>query len=226
MEGEDSPVLQYSILPGMIHVLIADDHAIVRRGLAQILEDTPDLIVAGEAENGRDIIERVRAGKFDVVVLDISLPDKNGLDVLREVKHEYPTLPVLVLSIYSEQQYALRMLKAGAAGYLSKESAPDELVTAIRKVAQGGKYITASLAELLADELDEAASAPLYRKLSDREYSVMRLIAAGNTNAEIAAELCLSPKTISTYRTRLLEKLHLKTNAEIMHYAMQHGLAE
>jgi DNA-binding NarL/FixJ family response regulator len=210
----------------MIHVLIADDHAIVRRGLAQILEDTSDLIVAGEAGNGREVTERVRARKFDVVVLDISLPDKNGLDVLREIKHDSPNLPVLVLSIYSEQQYALRMLKAGAAGYLSKESAPDELVTAIRKIAQGGKYITASLAELLADDLDENASTPLYRKLSDREYSVMRLIASGKTVTEIAEELCLSSKTISTYRARLLEKLHLRTNADVMRYAMQEDLLD
>jgi len=210
----------------MIYVLIADDHAIVRRGLTQILEDTPDLVVAGEAENGQDVIEQIRSRKFDVVVLDISLPGKNGLEVLREVKHEYPGLPVLVLSVYSEQQYALRMLKAGAAGYLSKESAPDELVAAIRKVARGGKYITASLAELLADDLDEDASTPLYRKLSDREYSVMRLIASGKTGAQIAEELCLSPKTISTYRMRLLEKLHLNTNADIMRYAMQENLIE
>jgi DNA-binding NarL/FixJ family response regulator len=146
--------------------------------------------------------------------------------VLREIKHDSPNLPVLVLSIYSEQQYALRMLKSGAAGYLSKESAPDELVTAIRKIAQGGKYITASLAELLADDLDENASTPLYRKLSDREYSVMRLIASGKTVTEIAEELCLSSKTISTYRARLLEKLHLRTNADVMRYAMQEDLLD
>lgn len=210
----------------MIKVLIADDHAIVRRGLKQILDDTSDLIVAGEAISGREVIELIREEEFDVVVLDISLPDKNGLDVLYDVKHEYPDLPVLVLSMYSEKQYALRMLQAGAAGYLSKESAPDELVAAIRKVAWGSKYITASLAEILADDRDETTSNPLHQKLSDREYSVMRLIASGKTVNEIADQLCLSPKTISTYRTRLLEKLHLKTNAEVMRYAMQHGLAD
>lgn len=210
----------------MIKVLIADDHAIVRRGLKQILEDTSDLIVAGEAGRGREVIELIRTQEFDAVVLDISLPDKNGLDVLHDVKHEYPNLPVLVLSMYSEEQYARRMLKAGAAGYLSKERAPDELVTAIRKVVRGGKYITASLAEILAYDLDETVSAPLHQKLSDREYNVMRLIAAGNTVTEIAEQLCLSPKTISTYRTRLFEKLHLKTNAEVMRYAMQHGLVD
>ncbi len=208
----------------MIKVLIADDHAIVRKGLKQIVEETSDVIIADEAENGRDVLRMVRATACDVVVLDISLPDKNGLEVLKDLKLEFPALPVLVLSMYPEEQYAVRVLKAGAAGYLTKESAPDDLIAAIRKAARGGIYITPSLAETLAGTLNETASTPLHATLSDREYRVMCLIASGKTVTEIAAELCLSPKTISTYRIRLLDKLHLKTNAEVMHYAMQHGL--
>jgi DNA-binding NarL/FixJ family response regulator len=210
----------------MIKVLIADDHAIVREGLKQILEDTSDLTVAGEARNGWEVLQMIQNEEFDVVILDISLPGKSGLEVLKDLKTNYPTLPVLVLSMYPEEQYALRMLKTGAAGYLTKECAPDELVTAIRKVARGSKYITPSLAERLAFVLDDDVSQPLHTKLSDREYTVMCLIASGKTVSEIAAELCLSPKTISTYRSRILEKMQMKTNAEVMHYAVKHGLVD
>jgi len=210
----------------MINVLIADDHTIVREGLKQILEETSDLSVVGEAKNGWEVLEMIRNAEFDVVVLDISLPGKSGLEVLKNLKDEHPNLPVLILSMHPEEQYAVRMLKAGAAGYLTKECAPDELVTAIRKVARGGKYITPSLAERLAFALGDDVSQPLYTKLSDREYTVMCLIASGKTITEIAAELCLSPKTISTYRSRILEKMHMKTNTELMHYAMEHGLVD
>jgi two-component system invasion response regulator UvrY len=210
----------------MIKILIADDHAIVRRGLKQILEDTSDLMVAGEATSGREVVELIRKEEFDVVVLDISMPGRNGLEVLKDIKSEHRQLPVLVLSMYPEEQYAVRVLKAGAAGYLTKESAPDELIKAIRKVAGGGKYITSSLADRLACELEYDVSQPLYQKLSDREYTVLCLLASGKTITEIAAELSLSPKTISTYRTRILDKLNMKTNAEVMHYAMQQGLVD
>jgi len=208
----------------MIKILIADDHAIVRAGLKQILEGTSDLMVAGEVASGREVLELIRQEEFNVLVLDISLHGKSGLDVLKNVKSENPQLPVLVLSMHPEEQYAVRVLKAGASGYLTKESAPDELIAAIRKVARGGKYITASLAERLAFELEHNASQPIHASLSDREYSVMCLLASGKTVTAIAEELCLSPKTISTYRARILEKLRLKTNAEVMRYAMQHGL--
>jgi two-component system invasion response regulator UvrY len=210
----------------MIKILIADDHAIVRAGLKQIVEDTSDLTVAGEAASGREVLELIRCAEFDVLVLDISLPGKSGLDVLKDVKSEYPALPVLVLSIYPEEQYAVRVLKAGAAGYVTKESAPAELVAAIRKVAQGGKYITASLAESLADDLEHDLSRPLHKRLSDREYTVLCLLASGKTVTAIAADLCLSPKTISTYRARILAKMNMNTTAELMHYAMQHGLID
>jgi two-component system invasion response regulator UvrY len=210
----------------MIKVLIADDHAIVRKGLKQILEETPDLMVAGEADNGREILSMIRKEEFDVIVLDISLPGKSGLDILKDIKNEHPNLPVLVLSMHPEEQYAIRVLKAGAKAYLTKESAPDELITALRKVSRGGKYITSSLAERLAGNLEQNMSQPLHNMLSDREYTVMCLIASGKTISEIAEELCLSPKTISTYRTRLLKKMHMKTNAEVMHYAMEHSLVD
>ena len=210
----------------MIKVLIADDHAIVRKGLKQILEETSDLIVTGEATSGWEVVDLIRTEEFDILVLDISLPGKHGLEVLKDVKSEHPELPVLILSMYPEEQYAVRVLQAGAAGYVTKESAPDELLTAIRTVSGGGKYITASLAERLAFELEYDVSHPLYKRLSDREYTVLCLIASGKTITEIAEELCLSPKTISTYRARLLAKLHLKTNAALMRYAMQHGLVD
>jgi len=210
----------------MIKILIADDHAIVRRGLKQILEETSDLIVAGEASSGQEVLDMIRKEEFDMLVLDISMPGRGGLDVLKEVKSENPELPVLVLSMHPEEQYAVRVLKAGAAGYVTKESAPDELITAIRKVSRSGKYISLSLAERLAFDLDQDASQPLHNTLSDREYTVMCLLASGKTVTEIAKELCLSPKTISTYRTRILEKMHVQTNAEVMRYAMQHGLVD
>jgi two-component system invasion response regulator UvrY len=210
----------------MINVLIADDHPIVRQGLRQILSGIPDMAVAGEAVNGQEALAQVRAGGWDVLVLDITMPDRSGFDILKEVKYEQPHLPVLVLSIHAEEQFAVRLLKAGASGYLTKENAPDELVKAIRKVVSGGKYISRSLAETLAYNLDIASDRPRHETLSDREFQVMQLMTSGKTLTEIAETLSLSPKTVSTYRTRLLEKLNLKTNAEIIRYAIENGLIE
>lgn len=209
-----------------IRVLIADDHAIVRQGLRQILSDTPDLTVAGEAENGVQAVQMVRAGEWDVVLMDVSMPDRNGIDALKLIKKEFPRLPVLILSMYPEEQYAIRALKAGAAGYLTKQSAPELLVTAIRQVASGKKYVSPSLAEELANAIGDDSERPPHEKLSDREYQTLCMIASGKTPAEIAEALNLSVKTVSVYRARLLEKMNLRNNAELTHYGLKHGLAE
>lgn len=209
-----------------IRVLIADDHAIVRQGLRQILSDTPDLTVAGEAENGVQAVQLVRSGEWDVVLMDVSMPDRNGIDALKLIKKEFPRLPVLILSMYPEEQYAIRALKAGASGYLTKQSAPDLLVTAIRQVASGKKYVSPSLAEKLANAIGEDTERPAHEKLSDREYQTLCMIASGKTPTEIAEALNLSVKTVSVYRARLLEKMHLRNNAELTHYGLKHGLAE
>jgi two-component system invasion response regulator UvrY len=210
----------------MIRVLIADDHAVVRQGLIQILGDMPEMVVTGEATNGQEVLDKVRAETWDVVVLDISMPGRSGLDVLKELRAERPALAVLVLSMYSEDQYAVRVLKAGAAGYLTKDTAADELVKAIRKVVSGGRYVSPFLAERLAFEVGADASRLPHETLSDREFQVLRLLAAGKSVKEIAAELSLSVKTISTYRARMLEKMHLQTTAELMHYALQNHLID
>ena len=210
----------------MIKVLIADDHPIVRQGLRQILSETADMMVAGEAVNGQEALDQVRAGGWDVLVLDITMPDFSGLDILKALRMEQPQLPVLVLSVHAEEQLAVRVLKAGAAGYLTKENAPGELVKAIRKVVGGGKYVSPALAESLAFGLDETSDRPSYETLSDREFQVMQLIAHGKTLAEISETLALSAKTISTYRARLLEKLNLKTNSELIRYALENRLIE
>jgi len=209
-----------------IRVLIADDHAIVRQGLRQILSDTPDLTVSGEAENGVQAVQMVRAGEWDVVLMDVSMPDRNGIDALKLIKKEYPRLPVLILSMYPEEQYAIRALKAGAAGYLTKQSAPELLVTAIRQVASGKKYVSPSLAEELANAIGDDSERPPHEKLSDREYQTLCMIASGKTPTEIAEALNLSVKTVSVYRARLLEKMNLRNNAELTHYGLKHGLAE
>jgi two-component system invasion response regulator UvrY len=210
----------------MIRALIADDHAVVRQGLIQILGNIPEITVAGEAINGQEVLDKVRAEAWDVVILDISMPDCSGLDILKQLKSERPKLPVLVLSMHSEDQYAVRALKAGASGYLTKDSAPDELVKAIRKVVSGGRYVGSCLAERLAFEIGADSSKLPHETLSDREFQVLRLIASGKSVTEIAAELYLSSKTVSTYRVRLLQKMNLKTNAELMHYAMQNHLID
>jgi DNA-binding NarL/FixJ family response regulator len=211
----------------MINIIIADDHAVVRKGLKQIFDETLDLFVADEASSGNELLEKVRKSKFDVVILDISMPGKDGLDTLKELKNEKPELPVLIFTIYPEEQYALRVIKAGAAGYVNKESEPEILIEAIRKVSQGRKYISPDLAELLASNLEVGAGeAPLHEVLSDREYQVMCLIASGKTATEIAKELSLSINTISTYRMRILEKMGMKNNAELTHYALKNRLVD
>ncbi|MEE9401877.1 MAG: response regulator transcription factor [Desulfobacteria bacterium] len=208
----------------MLRILIADDHAIVRQGLKQIVTETQDMVVAGEASNGQELLNKLKEEDYDVVVLDITMPGRNGVDVLRQLRSERPQLPVLMLSIHPEEQYALRALKAGASGYLTKESAPDELVAAIRKVSQGGKYVSSSLAEKLAFELETGHEQAPHEALSDREYQVMCMIASGKTVMEIAQELSLSEKTISTYRSRILEKMNMKNNAELTYYAIKNQL--
>ncbi|MFH0793550.1 MAG: response regulator transcription factor [bacterium] len=208
----------------MIRVLIADDHPVVRRGLQEILGSETGFSVAGEAHNGAEAIELVRKQKFDVVLLDITMPGRSGLDVLKEIKQDFPRLPVLILSIHPEDQYAVRSLKAGADGYLTKESAPEELIKAIRKVMQGGKYVSASLAENLAFQLEAKTHRAPHETLSDREYQIFCLIASGKGLTEIGEDLSLSVKTISTYRTRILEKFGMKNNAELTRYALEHQL--
>jgi DNA-binding NarL/FixJ family response regulator len=210
----------------MLRILIADDHAIVRQGLKQIVTETRDMIVSGEASNGQELLNKIKDDDYDVVVLDITMPGRNGIDVLRQLRIERPGLPILMLSIHPEEQYALRALKAGASGYLTKESAPDELVVAIRKVSSGGKYISASLAEKLAFDMEAGREQAPHETLSDREYRVMCMIASGKTVMVIARELMLSEKTISTYRSRILEKMNMKNNAELTYYAIKNQLVD
>lgn len=208
----------------MLRVLVADDHPIVRKGLRQTIAETTDIVVADEAADGHEVVGKVVQNQYDVVLLDISMPGIHGIDVLKEIKGLRPDLPVLVLSMHPEEQYGVRCLKAGASGYLVKESSPDELVSAIRKVAQGGKYVSSTLAERLASRLNMDTTRPLHEALSDREYQVMQLIASGKTVKEISLQLQLSVKTISTYRHRVLEKMQMRNNAELTHYAIQNDL--
>jgi DNA-binding NarL/FixJ family response regulator len=208
----------------LLKILIVDDHAVVRAGLKQILAETPDMKVAGEAGSGTEALKMALRESFDLVLLDISMPDMNGLDVLKELHREDEDLPILMLSMYPEEQYAIRALKAGAKGYLTKESAPDELISAIRKVSQGGRYISLSLAENLAFYLGSDPNKSPHQMLSDREYQVMMMIASGKTVSEIADELVLSVKTISTNRHRALQKMGMKNNAEFTYYAIKEGL--
>jgi len=210
----------------MIRILIADDHTIVREGLKQILADTPDVEVKAEAGSAQEVIKWIKGKSFDLVLLDISFPGRSGIDVLRQLKDIRPDLPVLVLSMHPEEQYAIRSLRAGACGYLTKESAPDELLQAIRKVAGGGKYITSSLAEKIAGELDGRRKGLPHETLSDREYQVLCMIASGKTVKEIAEALSLSVKTISTHRARILDKMKMKNNAQLTHYAIKHDLVD
>jgi two-component system invasion response regulator UvrY len=209
-----------------IRVFIADDHAIVREGLKQILAESRDIIVAGEAENGLDAIKLFRKAKCHVMLLDISMPDRSGIEVLKQVRKEHPDMAVLMLSMHREDQYAIRSLKAGAAGYLTKQSAPAELVVAIRQVAAGQKYVSAALAQELASQLGDDHEAALHETLSDREYQTLTMIASGKTVSAIAQELSLSVKTISEYRSRLLAKMKLKNSAELTHYAIKNQLIE
>ena len=208
----------------MLNLLIADDHSIVRRGLRQILEETPDLQVGGEAANGREVMEKVRARSWDALVLDLAMPGASGLDVLKQVKEHSPSLPVLILSMHEQDQYAGRALKAGASGYLPKESAPEELVNAIRRICAGGKYLTVEQVLKLGCLSRNADGQLPHESLSDREFQVLRLIASGKAVSQIGVELKLSVKTVSTYRMRLLEKMRLKNNAELTHYGVKNGL--
>jgi two-component system invasion response regulator UvrY len=208
----------------MIKILIADDHAIVREGLKQIVAETSDMVVADEASNGHEVLHKALNHDYDVIVLDITMPGIQGLDVLKRIKEQRPRLPVLVLSMHPEEQYALRVIKAGAAGYLTKESASDELIQAIRKVSLGKKYITSSLAERLAADLERDAENAPHESLSDREYQVMCMIAEGKTRKEISNELYLSKKTITTYRSHVMEKMGMNTNAELIRYALENHL--
>src|SRR5216684_1406365 len=206
-------------------ILLADDHAVVRHGLKQILADEFKRATFGEARNAQEALNLVWRESWDVAVLDITMPGRSGL-VLREIKKSRPKLPVLVLSMHPENQFAVRVLKRGASGYMTKESAPEELVGAIQKVLAGGRYVSPSLAEKLATYVSADTHKPPQELLSDREFQVLRLIASGKIVSEIARELSLSVKTISTYRTRILEKMGLRNNAELMHYAIQHQLVE
>jgi DNA-binding NarL/FixJ family response regulator len=210
----------------MKRIIIADDHEIVRAGLKQIIADDPDLSVEGEAGDGQELLEKLRKVKFDLVLLDMKMPGRSGLEILKQLKIEHPSLPVLVLSMHSEEQYAVRTIKAGASGYITKETAPDKLIEAIRRVCSGGKYISQSLAEKLADSISDSQSKPPHEYLTDREFQVMCMIASGKTISEIARELFLSVKTISTYRQRILEKMSMKNNAELTHYMISNDLLE
>jgi DNA-binding NarL/FixJ family response regulator len=209
-----------------IHVLIADDHAIVRQGLKQILSETDDLVVAGEADDGMEALQLARNCHWDAFLLDVSMPNRNGIDTLKQLKKEFPKLPVLILSMHPEEQYAIRALKAGASGYLTKQSAPEQLVTAIRQVARGKKYVSPTVAMQLADAIANDSEQPAHELLSDREYEVLKLIAAGKTLTQIADELNLAVATISTFRARILTKLGLASTAELIRYGLEQGLVE
>ena len=208
----------------MIKILIADDHSIVREGLKQIVAESPEMAVRGEAVNGQQVLELVHKTNYDLILLDIAMPGRGGIDTLKQLKIEKPEIPVLILSMYPEDQYAVRAIKAGASGYLTKESAPEELIGAIKKVAQGGKYVSTDLAEQLVENLGKNAEKMDHTTLSDREYQVMIMIASGKTVKEVADELSLSVKTISTNRTRALKKMGMKNNAEFAYYAIKQGL--
>jgi DNA-binding NarL/FixJ family response regulator len=209
-----------------MRVLLADDHALVRRGLRELLTDAFPEAQCAEAATGEDAVEQAGRESFDLVILDISMPRRGGIDALRDLQARRPLLPVIVLSQHAEEQYAIRTLRAGAKAYLTKSSAPEELISAARKVLSGGRYVSQSLAEHLAGSLDIAPDRPLHDALSDRELQVLRMLAAGKAVKEIAVELSLSEKTVSTYRTRILEKMRMSGNAELMRYALRVGLVE
>lgn len=211
----------------MLRILVADDHTIFREGVRRILESHPEVAFVGEAKDGDEMLEQARGGEYDVVLVDISIRGRgDGLEALKQLKNEMPNLATLALSMYPEEQYAARALRAGASGYLTKESASDELFTAIRQVSKGRKYVSTSIAEKLASALFGDSEKKLHEHLSDREFSVLRMIGKGMTLRKIAQELCLSEKTVSTYRSRLLEKMGMGTNADLIRYALSEGLAQ
>lgn len=209
-----------------MQILIADDHAVVRRGLKEILSEAIPAVRFSEAGSGDEVLSRLASTPVSVVVLDINMPGRSGLDVLRDVKRDYPRVPVAILSMQPEDQYAMRCLRAGASAYINKDSAPEELAEAIKKILAGGRYVSPRFAEKLVAQLDEPADKPLHELLSDREYEVMRMIASGVPLTEIGGRLHVSVKTVSTYRTRLLEKLQMKSNAELTRYAMKYKLVD
>ena len=209
-----------------MRILIADDHAVVRQGLKQILAEAFKRAVIGEAANSQEVLERVWNEPWDVVILDLSMPGRNGLEVLKEIKRDRPKLPVLILSMHPEDQFAVRLLKAGASGYMTKESAPEELVGAVKKAVAGGRYISLAFAEKLALLIVQDVQAAPHESLSDREFLILRMIASGKPVGAIARDLSLSVKTISTYRARLLEKMCMSNNSELVHYAFQNQLVE
>ena len=212
-------------MDAVIRLLIADDHPVVRHGLRRIVDEQPGLSVVGEAVNGDELLSALPRLPADVVLLDVSMPGPGFLQVLERLRAEHPTVAVLVLSVHPEDQYAVRALRAGAAGYLTKDHSPEQLIEAIRKVYRGGRYVSATLAERLAADLTvPAAQQARHELLSDREYEVLCLLGSGRTVKEISADLRLSPKTVSTYRARLLEKMHATSNADLVRYAAQHGL--
>jgi DNA-binding NarL/FixJ family response regulator len=210
----------------MTKVLIADDHPLFRRGLKDILQAQPDVELVGEADSGNKALEMARKQRWDVLVLDITMPGLGGIEVLSILRKEQPKLPILILSAHPENQYAVRALRAGAAGYMTKETAPQELIRGLRKVLQGAKYVSEALAEKLAFDLGAQTEKKPHDLLSHREYEIMRMIASGKPLGKIASELALSPRTVSTYRNRVLEKMRMKTNAELIRYALQNKLID
>jgi DNA-binding NarL/FixJ family response regulator len=208
----------------MKNILIADDHPIVREGLKQILSKSVDVVSVDEASNGNEALIKIGENDYDLILLDISMPGRDGFDTLAQIRHDKPEIPVLILSMHPEEHYAKRALKSGAAGYLSKNRAQDELLIAIQRVAKGEKYITSSLAEKLAYDLERDTEEPPHEKLSNRELQVMKMIASGKSLTDIGSDLSLSIKTISTYRGRIMEKIGFKNNAELIHYVIKHGL--
>ena len=210
----------------MIKILIVDDHAIVREGLNRIIQSEQDMHVAGMAKDGSEVIRLMLENEVDIVVLDISMPGKSGLDLIKDVKQVQPLVKILMLSMYPEERFAMRSIKAGASGYLTKEMAPEEIVNAIRTIHSGRKYITSALADMIAEELQNPSEKVPHELLSDREFEVLCMLAVGNPVVEIAAVLSLSESTVSTYRMRILQKMGLKTNSDLIHYGIEHGLVE
>ncbi|OGT07979.1 MAG: DNA-binding response regulator [Gallionellales bacterium RIFCSPHIGHO2_02_FULL_57_16] len=210
----------------MIRVLIVDDHAVVRHGLRRILDEAGGIEVGAEATNGIEALKKIRAEKWDIVLLDVSMPEKNGIDTLKQIMYENKAAKVLILSMYPEDQYAVRLMKIGASGYMTKDTAPEQLVEAIRNVVAGKKYISPNLAELLLHDCGADSGKPVHELLSNREYQVLRLLGSGEKVSEIAATLSLSIKTVSTHRTHILEKMKLKNNAELIFYVIENGLKE